>query len=77
MGIPFRTRLFKGKGLYCPKDLANQHQFICEACVVRAVDLDELGFTPRDIVLLMLERARIIDTSDKWAAGTLKAYQSK
>jgi hypothetical protein len=77
MGLPFRTRLAKEKGLYSPKDLANQQQFICEACTVRAVDLDELGHTPRDTVLLMLERARMIDTANKWAPGTLKSYQSK
>jgi hypothetical protein len=26
---------------------------------------------------MMLERARLVDTSNKWSTGTLKAYQSK
>jgi hypothetical protein len=77
MGLPFWTRLSNEKGLFSPKDLANQQQFICEACTVRSVDRDELGPTPRDTNLLMLERARMVDTANKWATGTLKSYQSK
>jgi hypothetical protein len=32
---------------------------------------------PHHEVLLLLERARLVDTANKWAKGTLKAYQSK
>jgi hypothetical protein len=77
MGVPFTTRLSNDGGMYCPKDLAAQIQFICEACTVRSVLGAELQRTPRDTVLLMLEQARLIDTCNNWSSGTLKAYQSK
>jgi hypothetical protein len=77
MGLPFTTRLANKKGLFCPKDLANQIQYICEACTVRSVLKGELGVTSQATVLLMLERARMVDTANKWSTGTLKAYQSK
>jgi hypothetical protein len=78
MGSPFTTRLPKDAGLYCPKDLATQIQFICEACTVRSVRGKKLlSRGPKDTVLLMLERARLVDTSNNWSSGTLKAYQSK
>jgi hypothetical protein len=77
MGAPFTTRLTKEEGLFCPKDFANQQQFICEACTVCSVIKEELGWDPHHEVLLMLERARLVDTANKWAKGTLKAYQSK
>jgi hypothetical protein len=77
MGPPLTTRLSNQQGMFCPKDLAGQMQFICEACTVRSVTGAELGFKPRDIVLVMLERARLIDTANNWSRNTLKAYQSK
>jgi hypothetical protein len=77
IGTPFITRLSKGEGLFCPQDLASQQQFICEACTVRSVRLKELGFSPIDTVCLMLERARLVDTSNNWAKGTLRTYKSK
>jgi hypothetical protein len=77
MGTPFTTRLGNNKGLFCPPDLASQQQFICEACTVRSVQQSELGFTARETALLMLERARMIDTCNKWSKGTLKTYKSK
>jgi hypothetical protein len=63
--------------MQCPKDYANWKHFICEACTVRAVVQRELTWRATDFVLLMLERARIIDSANHWAVGTLKTYQSK
>jgi hypothetical protein len=77
VGPPFLTRLQARKGLYCPRDLARQRHFVCEACTVRAVRKSELGFFAWDFALLMLERVRMVDISNKWAASTLKGYQSK
>lgn len=77
MGLPFTTRLAKSAGLYCPKDCANWVHFICEACTVRAVTQREIAPTALDAVYLMLERARLIDTANHWARGTLATYQSK
>jgi hypothetical protein len=77
MGAPFTTRLSKEEGLFCPKDFANQQQFICEACTVRSVIKTELGWGPHHTVLLMLERVHLVDTANRWAKGTLKTYQSK
>jgi hypothetical protein len=77
MGLPFVTRLPKDGGMHCPRDLAAFAHFICEACTVRSVLQRELLLYPSDTVLLMLERARLIDLTNHWARGTLKAYQSK
>jgi hypothetical protein len=77
MGLPFVTRLPKDGGMHCPRDLAAFAHFICEACTVRLVLQRELSLYPSDTVLLMLERARLIDLTNHWARGTLKAYQSK
>jgi hypothetical protein len=44
---------------------------------VRAVRRAELGFFVWDFALLMLERVRLVDISNKWASNTLKGYQSK
>jgi hypothetical protein len=77
IGVPFVTRLSNERGLFYPKDFVGQQQFICEACTVRSVRLEEIGFRAVDTVCLMLERARLVDTANKWSAGTLKAYQSK
>jgi hypothetical protein len=71
------TRLSQDKGLYYPKDFAGQKQFLCEAFTVRSVRLKELGFTARDTAFLMLERARLVDTANKWSSSTLTAYRSK
>jgi hypothetical protein len=72
VGPPFLTRLQARKGLFCPRDLARQRHFVCEACTVRAVRKEELGFFAWDFALLMLERMRMVDISNKWAASTLK-----
>jgi hypothetical protein len=44
---------------------------------VRSVCEAEIGFAPIDIVRLMLERAWLVDTSNKWSKNTLKTYKSK
>lgn len=77
IGVPFTTRLPKEGGLYCPNDLAAWKHFICEACTVRSVLEREIGHTAADLCLLMLERARLIDTMNHWAKGSLQAYQTK
>jgi len=77
VGLPFLTRLQARKGLFCPRDLARQRHFVCEACTVRAVLQEELGFFAWDFALLMLERVRLVDISNKWATSTLTSYQSK
>jgi hypothetical protein len=77
IGLPFVTRLSQEQGVFYPKDFAGQQQFICKACTVRLVRLRELGFTALGTVGLMLERARLVDTANKWSSSTLKAYQSK
>jgi hypothetical protein len=63
--------------MQCPWDLAAYAHFICEACTVRSVARRELSMYPTDTVLLMLERAWLIDLTNHWARGTLKTYQSK
>lgn len=76
VGVPFRTRLSKNKGLELPllKDFPG---FICEACTVRAVVDRELGSGPSDYALLMLERMRLLDTINSLAPGTHASYQQK
>jgi hypothetical protein len=76
MGLPFVTRLPKAGGMYCPRDLAAYAQFICEACTVRSVLKRELSLYPSDTVLLMLERARLIDLTNHWARGTHSIHRN-
>jgi hypothetical protein len=77
IGLPFQTRLPNDRGLFCPPDLASLRHFVCEACTVRAALNRELSKRPADLALLMLERARLVDFTNHWAAGTIKTYQSK
>jgi hypothetical protein len=77
IGLPFRSRLAKDAGLRCPKGAELWDNFICEACTVRSVRRRELTRTSEDKVLLMLERARLIDLTNHWATGTMKTYSSK
>jgi hypothetical protein len=44
---------------------------------MRAVTQREIAPTPLDMVYLLLERARLIDTANHWARGTMATYQSK
>jgi hypothetical protein len=75
-GNPFRTRLDNDKGLSFPSNIIIPH-FICEACQVRAMVQHELTrASDRDVALMMLERMRMIDSINYWAAGTYKAYKS-
>ena len=50
--------------------------FICEACTVRQILQREVR-RPKDDLLLMLERMRIIDMAWSWSSGTHATYQSK
>jgi hypothetical protein len=77
MGVPFTTRLAHDRGLIAPNDCAAMRSFVCEACTVRSVTSAELDFEANTIVLLMLDRARLIDTMNHWTEGTLKTYRSK
>jgi hypothetical protein len=77
IGLPFQSRLPGAKGLRFPTRTELWGQFVCEACTVRAVLFRELHCVAEDVVLLMLERARIVDTSNHWAYGTLQTYNSK
>jgi hypothetical protein len=76
IGKPFETRLKDNDGLSFPKIIDLPH-FVCEVCTVREVVGRELRSDPNDTALVMLERARLIDTAHHWAASTHKQYQSK
>ena len=76
IGQPFQTRLKDQEGLSFPKILDLPH-FVCEACTVREVVGRELTRGPNDTALVMLERARLIDTAHYWAGATHKQYQAK
>ena len=74
IGSPFSTRHFgKGtKGLQYPP-CATILPFICELCTTRTQlgrELDPLSNT--DVVLLQLERMRMIDVAHAWAPKTLE-----
>lgn len=75
VGLPFTTRLKKGAGLCFPK-VRHWGTFVCELCTVRDVVRRELHCAT-DISLLRLERMRLIDTANAWAAGTHSQYQGK
>jgi hypothetical protein len=49
--------------------------FICEACTVRAVLQRELRLNGKDLALLALERARLVDMLNAWSEGTHYQYQ--
>ena len=73
--LPFRTRLANKKGLTFPKcDPGLFPNFICEACQVRSHLGRELVYQDSDVILLMLERQRQLDTMHKWAEGTIGQY---
>jgi hypothetical protein len=76
IGQPFKTRLKNKDGLLFPK-ITDLPHFVCEVCTVREVVGRELRSDPSDTALVMLERARLIDTAHHWAASTHKQYQSK
>ena len=66
------------KGLVFPKfDPSFIPTYICEACQVRAILRRELGPSPRDVELLMLERMRQLDILHSWAVDTVGTYGSK
>jgi hypothetical protein len=77
LGLPFCTRLPKNRGMFCLPDLAALRHSVCEACMVRAVVNRDYSKRLIDLVLLMLERARLVDTTNHWSPGTIKTYQSK
>jgi hypothetical protein len=76
-GDPFLTRLKDNKGLCYPRraDPSMFPNFICEACQVRAILQRELRFTAPDVHLLRLERMRILDTMNRLAEGSHRAYK--
>jgi hypothetical protein len=74
IGQPFETRLKDNDGLSFPKIIDVQH-FVCGVCTVREVVDRELRSDPSDTALVMLERARLIDTAHSWAASTHKQYR--
>ena len=75
VGPPFTTRHRHLLNLQFPS-LPRLSGFICEACTVRAILLQELRPGGHDVVLLMLERMRLIDMANGWAVGTHGTYQS-
>ena len=50
--------------------------YICEACQVRAHKDRELVQGSTDVVTLMTERQRMLDTMHMWAEGTVQGYTS-
>ena len=78
LGIPFRTRLKNGKGLYLPKAMSGiMPLFVCKCCTVRAHEGREIQFTACDASLMCFERMRIIDMAHNWAHGTQRNYRGK
>jgi hypothetical protein len=59
-GPPFSTRRQGGEGLRLPSISDWPNFILCEACTVRRVTGRELR-RPRDDLLLMLERMRLLD----------------
>jgi hypothetical protein len=75
---PFLSRMAKEQGLRIPVGFGEMiPAFICECCTVRAVLKRELKTHHRDMLLLMLERMRIVDMAHNWAQGTVTTYRSK
>lgn len=75
-GWPFTCRRRDHRGLRFPK--ANYWPlFICECCTVRSVTGRELEPGPMDEALLRLERMRMLDLANSWAANTYTAYNGK
>lgn len=73
-GAPFTSRGGPA-GLTFPS-ITTWPTFICECCTVRAI-LDRELLTPRDTVLMLLERMRILDIARHWASGTHRQYQGR
>jgi hypothetical protein len=71
VGAPFESRT--EEGLQFPHYLPLPH-FVCESCTVRSHLGRELERTGKDVVLLMLERMRMIDTVSHWAKKTMQKY---
>jgi len=76
LGVPFSTRLKAQAGLCFSGKIRLLASFICEACTVRAVLQRELRLNGKDLALLALERARLVDMLNAWADGTHARYQS-
>ena len=74
-GPPFTTRRQNGDGLKLPP-ISDWPNFICEACTVRQVTGREIQ-RPRDSLLLMLERMRLLDMFAYWSKDTHSTYQGK
>ena len=72
-GAPFTSRTGTTSGLTFPK-VTFWPNFTCELCTVRSVLNRELGIRP-DLILLCLERMRIIDIAHYWSKNTHKRYQ--
>ncbi|CAJ1946038.1 unnamed protein product [Cylindrotheca closterium] len=74
-GEPFKTRRLRDEGLTFPRH-ATWPNFVCEACTVRQYLQREL-VRADDLLLLMLERVRMLDIISSWAKGTHASYKSK
>ena len=74
LGHPFRTRLPSGRGMSMPP--LEFYPFVCEACTVRTQLRRELTRSTADQELLMLERARMIDSANHLAPSTWKQYSA-
>ena len=75
VGMPFTCRRRNKEGLHFPF-VKHWPLFICECCTVRAVVKRELG-SRGDRHLLQLERMRMLDVANSWAAKTHASYRSK
>jgi hypothetical protein len=75
LGPPFTTCVKTRTGLHFSGKIRTLSSFICEACTVRAVLQRELRLDGSDLVLLALERARLVDMLNSWSDGTHSQYQ--
>ena len=74
VGHPFHTRLRDQAGFTYPSIEAVPN-YTCEACTTRAVLGRELDSGSHDLGLLLLERMRMIDIANRWAANTFARYK--
>ena len=72
-GTPFTSRLANGRGLSYPAALSG-FPFVCELCTVRANVGRDLIPGPADLILLALERMRLIDLGHYWGQSTLSKH---
>ena len=70
-GAPFKTRLSGNNGLQL-RSSPFLPWFICKCCQVRALVDRELSQSTTDVILLMLERMRMIDTANHWRDNNTK-----